>query len=87
MDKQRNQDLQRETQGPPPVEAQPTRFIPVTRWSEFHEWPTTAGLRGIAARGHAGSWLLRVGRRLIVDEQALLRWIRERAAAAEGGAS
>ena len=54
-----------------------TRLITVPDWPKNHPWPTPAGLRWLifnADRNGANAWLVRVGRRVLVDEAAFFRW-------------
>lgn len=47
------------------------RLIPVTKWSEHHDWPPIGGLRHLIfnaqTNGFAGAFK-RVGRRVLIDE-------------------
>jgi hypothetical protein len=55
-----------------------TRFIPLVKWPEFHAYPTLGGLRWLAFTNRDGfrdQCIRSVGRRLLVDEAAFLRWI------------
>lgn len=60
-----------------------TRMIPVTRWEEFHPWPTASALRAYvlrAARGEIEGFddvVHRVGRRVLIDETAFFAWVRD----------
>ena len=57
-----------------------TRFIPASRWHEFHVWPTTSGLRHLLFNRHKNglSACVRiVGRRILIDEQKFFQWIDE----------
>ncbi|HOT37362.1 MAG TPA: hypothetical protein PLT86_11925 [Candidatus Latescibacteria bacterium] len=54
------------------------RLIPVTKWNEHHEWPPIGGLRHLVF--HEGSngfhsVIRRVGRRVLIDEQAFFTWV------------
>ncbi len=55
-----------------------TRLIPIPKWSEYHPWPSQAGLRDLVFHGkHNGfdAVIRRVGRRVLIDEQAFMRWV------------
>lgn len=73
--------------GAPPAEppAPRGRLIPVPRWPDFHPWPSPSGLRNLifasADNGldEAGA-ILRIGRRVLVDEDKFLGWARTRGA-------
>ena len=54
------------------------RIIPLSKWEQFHPWPTTAGLRHLVF--HAGNngfnaVIRRVGRRVLIDEAAFFAWV------------
>lgn len=61
--------------------AQPTpRLIPLTKWNDFHEWPPLGGLRHLVFHARTngfGSVNRRVGRRILIDEQAFFAWVNE----------
>lgn len=73
----------------PPVAPQRTpsdcaaegRLIPLSRWSEYHPWPSVTALRHLSKRPDAKAWLVRVGARLAVDERAFFGWVRSGQAA------
>ncbi len=55
------------------------RLIPVTNWDKYHEWPTTGGLRHLiahVARNGFEQCLVRVGKRILIDETAFFEWCR-----------
>lgn len=57
---------------------QHTRLIPLTKWPEFHPWPTVAGLRYLVFHEHTNgfaSCVRRVGKRVLIDEQAFRDWV------------
>lgn len=54
-----------------------SRLIPVTKWSEYHSWPTQAGLRYHIFNEKTNGFshvLRRVGRRVLIDEKAFFEW-------------
>ena len=58
------------------------RLIPVTRWTQFHPWPSVAGMRHLIFHAESNGFhavLRRVGRRVLVDEQAFFAWADRRA--------
>jgi hypothetical protein len=62
------------------IEKPTTRFIPVTRWNQYHEWPTQAGLRYYifhASSNNFNSVIKRIGRRVLLDEKAFFEWIEQ----------
>lgn len=55
-----------------------TRFIPVPQWNQYHEWPSQSGLRYYifhANSNHFNSVIKRIGRRVLIDEQAFFSWV------------
>lgn len=54
------------------------RLIPVTQWPEYHSWPPIGGLRHLifhADKNGFDACLIRVGRRVLIDEQAFFKWV------------
>lgn len=54
------------------------RLIPVATWHHFHPWPTQAGLRDLvlkADRNGLAPAIRRVGRRVLIDEDAFFVWV------------
>ena len=67
-------------------DSQPTRYIPVSQFHNYHPWPTPRAIRNrihAAQRGkdseflHCIKW---VGGRVLVDEQAFLKWVETQSA-------
>ena len=55
-----------------------TRFIPVTRWNEFHVWPPQGGLRYLIFNAKSNGFdsvIKRAGRRVLIDENAFFNWV------------
>ena len=50
-----------------------TRLIPITDWNQYHPWPPLGGMRHIrfhqSAKGFDDGVFVKVGRRVLVDEQ------------------
>jgi len=73
---------------PPPSrtpEATPEHFakrlLTVRGFAEQHPWATEGGLRHLifgAATNGAGSWIRRIGRRVLIDEAAFFAWVETR---------
>jgi len=62
-----------ETQSPP-------RLIPVTQWNQRHAWPPLGGLRHLVLHANENGFarvIRRVGRRVLIDEQAFFEWVEE----------
>jgi hypothetical protein len=57
------------------------RLIPVTKWNQFHLWPTEAALRFYifnAEFNGSENVVKRVGRRILIDEEAFFVWVEKR---------
>lgn len=57
-----------------------TRYLTVKDWPKFHAWPTEAGLRNLIARRKTNGFedvLVRVGGRILIDEQAFDIWLQK----------
>ena len=56
------------------------RLIPVNSWKNYHDWPPTAGMRHLvfhAAKNGFDKVIRRVGRRVLIDEEAFFQWVDE----------
>ena len=54
------------------------RLIPITRWNNFHAWPPVGGLRHLVFHEKTNgfdSCLVRVGRRVLIDEIKFFEWV------------
>ena len=54
------------------------RLIPANDWPKHHAWPPLGGLRHLiffAATNGFDTVIRRVGRRVLVDEQAFFSWV------------
>lgn len=57
------------------------RWIKVTHFHLYHDWPSKAGLRWIIFRSRELGFekvIRRVGRRLLIDEQAFFSWLKDK---------
>ncbi len=57
-----------------------TRFIPLTEWNKFHSWPPIGGLRHLVFNEKNNGFdkvIRRVGRRVLINETAFLKWVEE----------
>jgi len=65
----------------PPAHIQlKTRFIPVSKWNEHHQWPPVGGLRHLiffAEKNGFHKVIKRCGRRVLIDESAFFNWMEE----------
>jgi hypothetical protein len=60
------------------MEKSTSRLIPATEWNKHHPWPPLGGLRYLifnAQRNGFGAAIRRVGRRVLIDEQAFFAWV------------
>ena len=58
----------------------PTRLIPLTEWPKHHPWPPLGGLRHLVFHANSNGFervVKRVGRRILIDEQAFFEWVDE----------
>ncbi len=58
----------------------PPRLIPATEWHEHHPWPPIGGLRHLIFNASANGFdtvICRVGRRVLIDEEAFFAWAKE----------
>lgn len=56
----------------------PSRLIPLTEWHKHHQWPPLGGLRHLvffAKENGFNKVIRRVGRRVLLDEQAFFEWV------------
>lgn len=59
--------------------AQKNRLIPLTKWPDYHDWPTVGGLRHLVFYSQQLGFdkvIRRVGRRVLIDEDAFFEWAR-----------
>lgn len=53
------------------------RLIPVTQWADHHPWPPIGGLRHLVFHADSngfGYCLVRIGRRVLIDEEKFFTW-------------
>ena len=56
------------------------RLIPLTEWPKHHDWPPLGGLRHLVFHEHTNGFakcVRRVGRRVLIDENAFFEWVEE----------
>jgi hypothetical protein len=57
--------------------AETTRLIPLTKWPEFHPWPSVAGLRSMVFNAKKSGFegcIVRVGSRILINETKFFKW-------------
>ena len=67
-----------------------TRLIPLTEWPKYHTYPPLGGLRHLvfnAASNNFDKVIRRVGRRILIDEDAFFQWIDSKNPHAKGGSN
>lgn len=60
------------------METQKTRLIPVKNWNDYHVWPPLGGLRHLVFNARKNGFdavIRRVGRRVLIDEEAFFAWV------------
>lgn len=58
-----------------------SRLIPVTKWNDHHQWPPIGGLRHLIFYEQTNGFsecVVRVGRRVLIDEDKFFRWVEKR---------
>jgi len=54
------------------------RLIPIPAWNQYHLWPTEAGLRYYIFNAEFNGFdkvIKRIGRRILIDEEAFFNWV------------
>ena len=54
------------------------RYIPIVKWTKYHDWPTLGGIRGImkqSASNGSEKAFKRIGRKILVDETEFFKWM------------
>ena len=57
------------------------RLIPVTKWNEYHPWPPIGGLRYLIFHEKTNGFdsvTIRIGRTVLIDEEAFFAWARSK---------
>ncbi|GAA4400265.1 hypothetical protein [Quisquiliibacterium transsilvanicum] len=55
-----------------------TRHIPANDWPNHHPWPPIGGLRHLIFNAKSNGFdqvVRRIGRRVLIDEQAFFAWV------------
>ena len=55
-----------------------TRLIPVTKWNDYHAYPTIGALRALIFNAHKNGFdkvIRRVGGRVLIKEDAFFEWV------------
>lgn len=59
---------------------QPTRYIPVDQWNEYHPWPPLGGLRHLVCKHEVKKFtpcFKRIAGRVLIDERAFMKWVED----------
>ena len=54
------------------------RYIPASKWQEYHPWPAIGGLRHLIFNAETNGFnnvIVRAGRRVLIDEKAFFEWL------------
>ncbi len=57
-----------------------SELIPVTKWNQYHVWPTTNALRHLiweADKNGFNKVIRRVGRTVLLDEESFFQWVED----------
>ena len=57
-----------------------SRQIPLTKWPDYHPYPNVSGLRHLVFKAGSNGFdkvIRRVGRRILLDENAYFAWVEE----------
>lgn len=55
-----------------------TRYIPLTRWGDFHPYPSTSALRSLVFNAKTNGFdkvIRRIGKRILIDETAWFEYV------------
>lgn len=57
-----------------------TRYIPVPRWNDHHDWPRHGGLRNLIFNRKTNGLdqfavVKKIGKRVLIDEAAFFEWV------------
>lgn len=56
------------------------QLIPVVKWNEYHDWPTTSALRHLIWLANTNGFdkvIRRVGRRVLINKPSFDLWVEE----------
>ncbi len=54
-----------------------SKLIPLTKWNEFHIWPTVGGLRHLVANAKKKKFdkvIVKANGRILIDEDSFFDW-------------
>lgn len=55
-------------------------LIPANNWNKHHPWPPEGGMRYLIFNANKNGFdkcIKRVGRRVLIDEEAFFKWVEE----------
>jgi hypothetical protein len=58
-----------------------SRLVPVTKWNDYHLWPTIGGLRHLIANAKRKKFdhvVVKANGRVLIDEDAFLQWAKDK---------
>lgn len=56
------------------------KLVPISKWNEHHEWPPIGGLRHLVFNAKKNGFdkvVRRIGRRVLIDEEAFFDWVEQ----------
>ena len=58
------------------ISRSPGRLIPLSKWNDYHEWPTVAAIRQYRFfnRDNFNRCVKKLGRRVLIDEADFFDW-------------
>ena len=57
-----------------------TRLIPLTKWNDYHDYPTVSSLRHLVFFEEQNGFsqaLRRIGKRIYIDELEFFKWVQK----------
>ncbi len=60
-----------------------SELIPLTKWNDFHIWPTIGGLRHLVANAKRKNFegvVVKANGRVLIDERAFMEWAKSQEA-------
>lgn len=58
-----------------------SKLIPLTKWNEYHVWPTVGGLRYLVAEAKRKKFehvVVKASGRVLIDEDAFFEWAKSK---------
>lgn len=58
-----------------------TRYIPATKWNDYHPWPSIGGLRFLIFNRRDNGFdkvIKKASGRILIDETAFFKWVKDK---------